>query len=401
MLVKLHFIHALLLAAFIVVVGQAQSPDGPRATPAGFFYPTGTAYERDTNYGSCGGAIYVDSRHVGSDLKAEVGDRVYAVADGVVIAKSGPAQLSGWGVGNYGIAVKHSSSRGEFIAVYGHIQTDLGVGSLVFAGSPVGTVGRYYEERTDARTGETIVTEYGSHLHFGIIGPGGALPARGWGRLPDVGCQAGTTGNFVPPMAWLNGQPIEVVTFARNTEVDDANLRSASGPRESMRLIVASRPRVVGHKSTPNPPPAMPYEVRGSCPLGPVLLTWEGKKKLSVRKDRSETADESFKLKSGDPVTVLEWQTTVTRPGEAVIIKNLAVGPQTVAPGEKIYLLDFVGGGTSSFWHHSQLLSAPLDEFIRVTAVPEASRWVRLRDRKNRLGWAREADGFSAATACR
>jgi murein DD-endopeptidase MepM/ murein hydrolase activator NlpD len=237
-----------LLSLFCFAIAAALpalAREAPPITPAGNFYPTRTAYERDTNFGSCGGAVYPGARHLGSDLKAEVGDPVFAVADGLVIARSGPAQASGWGLGNYGLAVRHFSPRGEFTAIYGHIQTDLFIGSLVFAGQPLGSVGRYYEGRLDAETGEMIYVEYGAHLHFGVIKPGGALPQRGWGRLPDADCAgAGTAEGFVPPIAWINGQWVEPVEA--ETQASDAEDKSESREGPEQKPSGATRPRIVG-----------------------------------------------------------------------------------------------------------------------------------------------------------
>jgi murein DD-endopeptidase MepM/ murein hydrolase activator NlpD len=245
------FCHALLLVSCsaIATALPCLAREAPPLTPAGNFYPTRTAYERDTNFGSCGGPVYPGARHLGSDLKAEVGDPVFAVADGMVVARSGPGLASGWGFGSYGLAVRHFSPRGEFIAIYGHIQTSLFIGSLVFAGQPLGSIGRYYKGWFDAEQGETIYVEHGAHLHFGIIKPGGALPQRGWGRLPDADCAgAGTAEGFVPPIAWINGQWVEPVAAEVQAGEDDDQAESREEPEQNPQG--ATRPRVVGRPAT-------------------------------------------------------------------------------------------------------------------------------------------------------
>lgn len=186
------------LALVASVAGQQQRP---ARTPTGFYYPVNFTIHNDGNWLACGSSYYADTRHIGADLIYGKGTPVYTIAPGAVLYRSGPNQSSGWGVGNYALAIRHSAMSGDFIAVYGHIQTSLKAGDKVSWGQQIGTIGRYYEiinNRTVERT---------PHLHFGIFPSANGFPTSGWGRITDVKCRKpGITNGFVAPISWIQKQ---------------------------------------------------------------------------------------------------------------------------------------------------------------------------------------------------
>ena len=121
-------------------VAMTATNTGPAKTPTGWVYPTGTALTDDGNWGACGKAYFSGKRHIGTDIPAAVGSKVYAIDRGIVVSRS----LNGWGDGNIALLVRHLGTRGEFIAVYGHLKsasTNLKAGDSVNSGSVIGTVG--------------------------------------------------------------------------------------------------------------------------------------------------------------------------------------------------------------------------------------------------------------------
>lgn len=169
---------------------------GLTGTGTGFYYPVDGSISGNANWSYCGSSYYTNVRHIGADLIRPIGTNVYAVTAGTVIARSGPAASSGWGSGLYALAVRHESSAGSFVAVYGHINTSLGINSVVSAGQIIGTVGDY-DVSSD-------------HLHFGIR-PGTTIPSSGWGRISDAGCtNASATNGFVAPLSYIrNNTPLD------------------------------------------------------------------------------------------------------------------------------------------------------------------------------------------------
>lgn len=155
----------------------------------------------DANYGACGKSeqvtYYFTNRcHNGADIGSPVGSSVYAIADGVVIRKSGyqnAACTSGWGYDkqhgsdnpsgtdtcNMALLVRHYDASGQpFVAVYGHLRYDPNIVENVTnftKGQQVGVVGRWFDKQGNYQIS-------GNHLHFGIH-PGAGVPVVD----PDLG----------------------------------------------------------------------------------------------------------------------------------------------------------------------------------------------------------------------
>lgn len=140
-------------------------------TSTGFFYPM---KDESPDFSTCGRWLerhspngcynFLDSSgnklyHTGSDMMANVGTSVYAIADGVVRIKSS----NGWGSGNVALIIEHKTMSGAtFRAIYGHITTSKNTGDSVKAGNQIGAIGPWSN---------------GSHLHFGILSSGLSVPA--------------------------------------------------------------------------------------------------------------------------------------------------------------------------------------------------------------------------------
>ncbi len=155
-------------------------------TPTGFFYPTGNgSFERNIcaswlSRGEPHGCyVSKNTYHIGEDISANEGSSVYAIADGEVVYVHWSD--SSWGKDNACVFVKHHlfekgvEEPQYFIALYGHIRTDVKKGDFVYGGEAFAKIGPYYN---------------GSHLHFGIY-PGAKIPQTnvsngiGWGRIAD------------------------------------------------------------------------------------------------------------------------------------------------------------------------------------------------------------------------
>lgn len=136
----------------------------------------------DFPMGSAGGAFsynaqsFLENKHLGEDFNgiggwdSDLGDAVYAVADGEVVYTGWPAD--GWG---RVVTVQHRDQEGHlFQTFYAHLnRIDLPVGARVRRGQKLGTVGK-----GDGR--------YLAHLHFELrdgsmiaAGPGYADQSRG------------------------------------------------------------------------------------------------------------------------------------------------------------------------------------------------------------------------------
>lgn len=157
-------------------------------TSTGFFYPTGKSnlgnYAPWMASGCAGGnnLYFSGEYHVGYDIQANLTDPVYSIADGEVISISN----TGWGTGNKAIFVKHRRSNGEyFLALYGHLVTNIVLREKLLAGQLIGTIGYW---------------STGIHLHFGIL-PNTSMPPNNWGRM--LCDDWPSTNGFVDPINWI------------------------------------------------------------------------------------------------------------------------------------------------------------------------------------------------------
>ncbi len=177
----------MVILVMLIFVSIAWSID---KTSTGFYYPTGISDltgDKEWLASGCNGSnnYFINEYHIGHDFFTGLDDPVYAIADGKVVTIS----YNGWGAGNVGIFIKHRLSNGDyFLALYGHITTNVSVGDKVFAGKVIGNIGPW---------------DYGTHLHFGIV-PGENIPPSPWGRMDCVDWPA--TNSFVDPIDWLINQ---------------------------------------------------------------------------------------------------------------------------------------------------------------------------------------------------
>ncbi len=175
--------------------------DSDKMSPTGFYWPTGEKPipENDNwwlDHGCDESGTYFQGDkiyHIGLDIMAPYESPVLAISSGVVIHIS----ESGWGktnnVSNKGVLVRHYLKDGKsFIALYGHIQTELTKDDVVKAGVQIGTIGDW---------------SGGYHLHLGIF-PDGYIDGAHLGRMA---CPVNYSGKesldkngAVNPLDWLN-----------------------------------------------------------------------------------------------------------------------------------------------------------------------------------------------------
>ena len=182
----------LLLAAVLAMalVSATHGQSSVEQTSTGFYWPTGTSEVGDyaswqSNGCSWSGNNSYDTGyyHIGQDIEANEGDTVYAITDGKVIHIS----RNGWGTGNTGVLLEHQLDDGtSFIAVYGHILSNVQEDDDIKGGDSFATIGSYSRP----------------HLHLGIR-PGTSLVSP-YGRMPcpDTGPITDTNG-FVDPVEWI------------------------------------------------------------------------------------------------------------------------------------------------------------------------------------------------------
>jgi len=161
------------------------------ATPTGFEYPLASPTLNDTNWLERAPSYPVAGKiHLGSDLPASNGTPVFAVSGGTVIGRQSD------GEGNEVIFIRHASTNGTFVGVYGHVKGAVFAGAKVSPGQQIASVGDY------GPAGPA-----GDHLHFGVR-PGTSVPPSdgvnyGWGRESITWYNANGPNGFTAPIAYI------------------------------------------------------------------------------------------------------------------------------------------------------------------------------------------------------
>ncbi len=166
-----------------------------RLTLTGFYWPTGKnpIILQEWLSSGCDGKkdYFIGEYHIGVDIDADLDEKVFAIADGEVFHIS----ENGWGTtnqtSNKGILIKHYLRDGTpFIAVYGHVQSDLQKNNKIKAGEIIGTVGEWKD---------------GDHLHLSIFPGDNAKGNLGKMTCSTTGASLDPNGT-VDPMKWLTTQ---------------------------------------------------------------------------------------------------------------------------------------------------------------------------------------------------
>ena len=158
----------------------------------------------------------------------------------------------------------------------------------------------------------------------------------------------------------------------------------------------------------------MPFEDIGACPFeGCVYREWTANARVIVRTDRQVDAPMAFTLEKGDRVQAVTGIVVTTRPGR-VQFRNPADlsterGPLHVEPGQTLYLLTYLGEGSTVAWFNGRRYDAVdgSSEFFNalcqdnpagcngsILERPQNVWWVRLKSQRGITGWTNEPGQF-------
>ena len=91
-----------------------------------------------------------------------------------------------------------------------------------------------------------------------------------------------------------------------------------------------------------------------------------------------------------------------TAPGIVQAIKRTKIGTMQVKPGDRVYVLTNLGEGFAKVWFKGRILAGePYDESIfKPVRRTKSVWWVKIKDRRGRIGWSREPDNFGNVDQC-
>lgn len=191
--------------------GEVGQTGVPAALASGYHSPTGRSDLKVIADFLAYGRDYLPGQyHLGEDIAAELGNPIYALADGDVWLCS----RNGWGTGNCALVVKHADLQDKaFLTVYGHLKYEKGITKeqgKVAGGELLGKIGAWQPPHLHLGIHPELVVP--KHLGLAKL-PSGFKPGD---RLDDFG--------FVAPLAFLS----------RHSSGSQPALDSQSMPNELM-----------------------------------------------------------------------------------------------------------------------------------------------------------------------
>jgi hypothetical protein len=141
---------------------------------------------------------------------------------------------------------------------------------------------------------------------------------------------------------------------------------------------------------------------------------------MSIRIDRSEKSQISFRVKNGQPVRGLTGVVITTAYGITKITKPMQIGhtsdsmsPQiSLQAGDIVYTLHYQGEGNDLFWYKGKTYSAqisipddawgttPHSQTVKMVSRPQYEWWAKVQDKDGNIGWTKETDAFAHIDAC-
>lgn len=151
------------------------------------------------------------------------------------------------------------------------------------------------------------------------------------------------------------------------------------------------------------PGPRLPYYDRGACPFECCTYReWSVVKPTAIRKAMNDTSPIVARLKTGEKVKGMTGVVITTEPGIVEALKRTTVGNMRVKPGERVYVLTNQGEGFAKVWFKGRVVQGePYDESIFKLIRPAKSVWwVKIKDRRGKIGWSRLPENFDNVDQC-
>ena len=149
--------------------------------------------------------------------------------------------------------------------------------------------------------------------------------------------------------------------------------------------------------------PKVPYVDRGACPFECCTYReWGVVKPTILRRDMNDTSPIVARLKTGEKVRGMTGVVITTTPGIVQAIKRTTIGNVRVNPGDRVYVLTNMGEGFAKVWFKGRVRDGePYDESIfKPIRRSKSVWWVKIKDRRGRIGWSRLPENFDNVDQC-
>jgi hypothetical protein len=116
----------------------------------------------------------------------------------------------------------------------------------------------------------------------------------------------------------------------------------------------------------------------------------------------SDSAPIGLRLKTGEKVQGMTGVVITTQPGIARALKKGMVGTMRIKKGEQIFVLTNLGEGFAKVWFKGRVVQGePYDDStFKFVRQPKSIWWVKIKDRRGRIGWSRQPENFGNVDQC-
>lgn len=156
--------------------------------------------------------------------------------------------------------------------------------------------------------------------------------------------------------------------------------------------------------------PNLPFIDRGACPFECCTYrTWTARKNTVLRKEMRAASPVAFRIKSGESVEGLTGVVVTSKAGIVEALRDTKVDAQDVnnftlniKRGGRLYLLTYLGEGVYKIWYRGKIYQANIsgDEDFKTVSEPESVWWVKIKNKKGRVGWTNLSGNFDNQDSC-
>jgi hypothetical protein len=151
------------------------------------------------------------------------------------------------------------------------------------------------------------------------------------------------------------------------------------------------------------PGPPTPYYDGGACPFECCTYReWGVVKPTVLRRAMNDISPIVARLRTGEKVVGVTGVVITTEPGIVRALKRTTVGNIRVNRGDRIYVLTNLGEGFAKVWFRGRISEGePYDERIfKLIRRAKSVWWVKIKDRRGRVGWSRLPENFNNVDQC-
>jgi hypothetical protein len=149
--------------------------------------------------------------------------------------------------------------------------------------------------------------------------------------------------------------------------------------------------------------PRVPYVDKGACPFECCTYReWNVVKPTQVRTYMSDSAPIAFRLKTDEKVLGVTGVVITTEAGIVQALKKTSIGGTSVKKGDRLYVLTNLGEGFAKVWFKARIFEGePYDEStFKFVRKPKSVWWVKIKNRRGKIGWSRQPENFGNVDQC-